>query len=160
MAEIHQHGHMLEWESRTQEAAHKSVGSLVEELAELGFSWSDLAKMIGVTVPAVRKWRAGGNATGTSRRDLAALQAACALIGEKYQIEEVASWFEVPLSAWSPITPIDLYAAGHRSELFDYASGHVDAEQILSEFDPDWREKGRSTHEVFRSKDGDKAIRL
>lgn len=32
MGEIHQLGHVLEWELRTQEAVPKSVGSLVEAL--------------------------------------------------------------------------------------------------------------------------------
>ncbi len=157
--DIHRRALFVEWQSRTSDEARKSVATLLDELAELGFSWSDIARMVGVTVPAVRKWRAGQGASGGSRRDLAALRAATALIAEHYQVEEIASWFEVPLAAGSPITPIDLYAAGRTNLLFNYASGHVDPEQVLDELDSEWRERGRSDFEVFRSSDGDLAIR-
>ena len=157
--DIHRRALFVEWQSRTTDEARKSVLTLLDELADLGFGWSDIGRMLGVTVPAIRKWRTGGGASGASRRDVAALRAAAALIADHYQVEEIASWFEVPLVAGTSVTPIGLYAAGRTNLLFNYASGHVDPEQVLDEFDNEWRERGRSDFEVYRSSDSDLAIR-
>jgi hypothetical protein len=41
----------------------------------------------------------------------------------------------------------------------DFASGHTDAEQILTNWDPHWRDRYRSDFEVFRATDGQLSIR-
>jgi len=132
---------------------------MLVELAELGFAWRDIARLIGVSVPAVQKWRRGERAAGESRRRAASLLAICDLIAEHYEVREIASWFEMPLVGEVPTTPIDLYVGERADLVFDYASGHADPEQILTDFDPQWRERYRSDFEVFRATDGELSIR-
>jgi hypothetical protein len=101
----------------------------------------------------------GERATGESRLKVASLLAACDLIAEHYDVREIASWFEMPLVADVPVTPIDLYATEQPQLVFEYASGHDDPEQVLTSFDPEWRARYRSDFEVFRAGDGELSIR-
>lgn len=150
----------VEWRTAAAERSKASVASMLAELADLGFAWRDIARMVGVSVPAVQKWRRGEKASGDSRSRLASLLAACDLIAGRYLIDEIASWFEVPLSSSAPVTPIVLYATNRADLVFEFASGHVDPEALLSEFDPDWRERYRSDFEVFEAGDGNRSIRM
>jgi transcriptional regulator with XRE-family HTH domain len=143
----------------TADRGKASITEMLAELADLGFAWRDIARLVGVTVAAVQKWRRGEGATGESRRRVASLLAACDLIAEHYEVREIASWFEMPLVGEAPVTPIDLYVEERVDLVFDYASGHADPEQILSDFDPRWRERYRSDFEVFRAADGQLSIR-
>ena len=143
--------------NRVVEAGRKSVRTLLGELSDLGFSWRDIARMLHVSVPAIRKWRQGGAASGDSRRKVAALMGACNLIMRHSMVDEIASWFEMPLTS-APVTPIDLYAAGRADLVFDYASGHPDPERLMDEFDPQWRERYRSDFDVVTASDGDFSI--
>jgi hypothetical protein len=158
--ETHQRSHFTEWVARTAQRGRSSPAELLEELGELGFAWRDIARLIGVTVQAIQKWRRGGRTTGENRYRIASLLAACDLVTEHYEIQEVASWFEMPMLDGVPITPIELWQA-HRPDLvFDYASGHSDAEQTLTSWDPEWRERYRSDFDVFRAEDGQLSITL
>ena len=75
-------------------------------------------------------------------------------------VDEIASWFEMPLTAAAPVTPIALYAANRADLVFELASGHVDPEALLTEFDPDWRERYQSDFEVFVAGDGNRSVRM
>jgi len=157
--ELHQRSHYLEWTARTTHRGRSSTQELLGELADLGFAWRDLARLVGVSVPAIQKWRRGEGATGENRHKVASLLAACDLVAEHYGIHGVASWFEMPLLTGVPVTPIELWAGGRPDLVFDYASGHTDSEQILTAWDPQWRERYRSGFEVFRAGDGQLSIR-
>lgn len=150
----------VEWRTAAAERGKDSVASMLGDLADLGFAWRDIARLIKVSVPAVQKWRKGEKASGESRARVASLLAACDLITRHYLVEEVASWFEMPLSPSAPVTPIALYAADRVDLVFELASGHADPEALLSEFDPDWRERYRSDFEVFEAGDGNRSIRM
>lgn len=147
-----------EWQARTSTEAKESVPMLLDELAELGFSWRDIARLVHVSVPAVRKWRGSGGSTGSNRRDLAALLAACKLIEERYLIHDVAAWFEVPVFPGCSITPADIYEAANVGLVFELANGHGDNERILDAFRPGWRDELRSSFEVFVADDGRPAL--
>ena len=156
--DLHRRSFDLEWRKKTVEMGKKSVRTLLDELSGLGFSWRDIARMVHVSVPAVRKWRQGGTASGDNRRSLAGLLAACDLIMNHFQVDEIASWFEMPLPG-VPVTPIDLYAADRTDLVFDYASEQADPERLMDEFDPGWRERYRSAFEVVTVSDGIFSIR-
>lgn len=158
--DLHQHIHDVEWRTVAAERAKSSVATMLAELADLGFAWRDIARLVHVSVPAVQKWRKGEKASGESRQRLASLLAACDLITDHYLVDEIASWFEVPLSVSAPMTPIDLYSADRADLVFEFASGHVDPEALLTQFDPDWRERYRSDFEVFEAGDGNRSIRM
>jgi hypothetical protein len=147
------------WQHRTNERGRLAPKTLLQEIADLGFAWRDVARMIGVSVPAVQKWRRSGGVTGDNRRKLASLVALCDEITARYPIQEVASWFEMPISAAAPVTPIDLYAAGRSTLVLDHASNHRDSEEILTAYDPEWRERFRSDFEVYLDTDGEMSIR-
>lgn len=157
---LHQKSHILEWQTRTAERARTGLTTMLEELGELGFSWRDVARLVGVSVPGLQKWRRGEKASGESRAKVAALLAACDLIREHYMVDDVAQWFEVPLLYKTcPLTPIDLYAGENAELIFEFAAGHTDPEQILDAFEPNWRERYRSDFETYRSGDGNLSIR-
>lgn len=156
---LHRDTQLNEWSDRAMARGKDAPLDLLSTLADLGFSWRAIARMLNVSVPAVQKWRQGAKVSGENRRLLANLVAACDLVAEHYLVNDVASWFEMPLLTDVPITPIDLYAAGRYQLLFEYASGHTDTESLLTQLDPDWRETYRSGFEVFRAEDGQLSIR-
>jgi hypothetical protein len=158
--QLHQRSHYAEWNDRTSWRGRSSTQDLLNKLAELGFAWRDIARLVGVSVPAVQKWRRGEGTTGENRQRVASLVAACDLVAEHYGIKEVASWFEVPLLLGVPVTPVDLWAGERPDLVFDYASGHTDSDHILTDWDPGWRERYHSDFEVFRADDGRHSIRL
>ncbi len=156
---LHRDTQLHEWIDRGQERGKDAPLDLLGTLADLGFSWRTIARMLGVSVPAIQKWRQGAKVSGENRRLLANLVAACDVISENYLVNDVASWFEMPLLHDVPVTPIDLYAAARYQLLFEYASGHTDTESLLTQFDPTWRETYRSGFEVFRGEDGQLSLR-
>lgn len=158
-ADLHLDVIMQEWQSRSTDFVRQDMPSLLSQLADLGFAWRDIARLIGVSVPAVQKWRRGNSATGQSRFHAAAVLAACTLIIEHYLVRDIASWFEAPVVFGYPVTALDLYVAKKPQLVFRLATGKADPEQVLSAFDPDWRETYRSDFEVFQADDGSLAIR-
>jgi hypothetical protein len=162
--DMHQGDYMLEHRIRTSELAGAGGQVLLSELADLGFAWRDIAKMIGVSVPAVQKWRRGEGLTGENARKLALLVAGCEII-QKFNpvITDVATWFEVPIVDEAPVTPMDLWATGNQQLVFEHArvdvSSKVDPYLTMDSFEPNWREIYRSEFETFRAGDGDLSIR-
>ena len=53
-----------------------------------------------------------------------------------------------------PITALDLYAAKQIQLVFSLATGNADPEQVLSAFDPDWRDNFKSEFEIYEADDG------
>ena len=145
---------------RTNELARSSPTELLDKVADLGFAWRDIARLVGVTVQAIQKWRHGAGTSGENRRNIAGLLAACDMLTEHYGVQEVASWFEMPLLQSVPVTPIDLWADERPDLVFDHASGHAaDPEQVLTNWDPQWRDRFRADFEVFRAEDDQLSIR-
>ncbi|MYS10485.1 hypothetical protein GTW71_29525 [Streptomyces sp. SID6041] len=158
-SELHRDVLFTEWKQLTRERGKVAPSDVLQQIADLGFSWRDVARMLGVSVPAVQKWRRGEGVTGTNRLKMASLLALCDMLAEHYAVHEVASWFEMPLIADCPVTPLDLYANQRQDLIFDCASSHADVEQVLNDYDAGWRERYASTFEVYEAADGDLAIR-
>ncbi|MFT8532155.1 hypothetical protein [Bifidobacterium aquikefiri] len=156
---LHKDALGIEWRTITADQAKADAPAMLEDLANLGFAWRDISRLLKVSVPAIQKWRRGGGVSGDNRKRIAGLLAACELIKAHYMVDDIASWFEMPLST-VPITPIDLYANERPDLVFEYAGGQVDPEALLTEYDPEWREKYRSDFEVFKASDGNRSIRL
>jgi len=123
-------------------------------------AWTGIARLAGVSVSALRKWRTSGSASAEHRLALARLAAFLDLLSE-YAIEDPAQWMEMrlPLPTGYLIRPIDLYRRGAVSGLLEYASARCTAEQILDQIDADWRD-ARSEFETYDAPDGAKAIRI
>ena len=158
-----QHSSTLESELRTR--AHQRAGDgltdLLEWLGDLGFSWRDVARLAGVSVPALRKWRSGGSATGKHRHRIARVVAFCEIAKQRYLIPDVAGWLETPLHPEAPVTGLDLLADGRFDLMLRLARDRgADPETTLEEFEPGWREHYTSPVEVFTAADGMPGLRL
>jgi len=139
--------------------AKRSVADMLGELADAGFSWRDIAALVGVSVPAVRRWRLGEAATGANRLAVARIVALVAMLRDDHLVSDVASWMQVPLVPGAPVTAIDLAAAGLFQEVVEIAAGHSTGEDVLDRAQPGWRERYRSDYEVFEAPDGELGTR-
>ena len=158
-ADLHRRTIEIQLRSRSEEAAKRAAPDVLNELADRGFAWRDIARMVGVTVPAVRKWRHGDPPTGSHRKAIASLLAFIDVLRSDHFIDDVPSWLEIPLLD-SSVTGIDVYAAGLVVPLIMHGAGHIVAEQLLDQFDPAWRDAIDSRFEIITGADGQAAIRL
>lgn len=159
VGETHQRTYNQEWQVRTQQWALSKPQIMLSQLADLGFSWRDIARMIGVSVAAVQKWRKGDKVTGLNMHKLASLLAACDFIAAHYCVTDIAQWFETPIIDGSPTTPIDFWSGGNHLLVFEYVTQHITPEQAMNDFMPDWREHFQSNFETFEAGDGSLSIR-
>ena len=161
VALLHQEVRSYDLDQRAAVKSRRGVSVLLAELAvERGMAWADIARLVGVSVAAIRKWRASGSATPDNRLALARLAAFLDLLGE-YAIDDPAQWMEMrlPLPPGYVIRPMDLYQRGQLTPLLEYASQRLSAHDILDAIDPNWRDM-RSDFETYDAQDGSKAIRV
>ena len=159
VAQVHGDSLRLQLESRADAAARRSPVRLLDELADWGFSWTSIARVVGVSIPAVRKWRHGNPLSGENRRNLALLVAFVGVLEEDYLIADGASWLDMPL-AESSFTGIDVLAAGQAHGLMQYAAGHISSSDLLDGALPTWRDTLDDRFEVYEAQDGERAIRM
>lgn len=147
-------------EGAAQDLAKRGVAELLGELADGGFAWSDIARLVGVSVPAIRKWRTGKAASGDNVLLLAGLVALARWLRDDHHVDDVASWLEVPLTMGAPTTRMDLLRAGHRDLLIRSLVGDgLTVEAVLDEYEPGWRPHHDRDFEVFAAGDGQRSIR-
>lgn len=158
--ETHQQSYENEWQVLTQQRGAQSPLHLLEELSGLGFAWRDIARLIGVSVPAIQKWRRGDRASGDNRLRLAQLVAACDFAVGHFYVEDPASWFEMRIVKSAPITPIDLWANGEHELFFEYLTRHLTPNGTLDRLDPDWRDRYRTEFVSFVDEDGNLGLRM
>ena len=159
MSEMHQQAVAVQLEAKALGIAKQSVGEMLNELADAGFAWRDIAALAGVSVPAVRRWRQGEAPTGPNRLAIARIVAFVETLRDDHLVSDVASWMEVPLVPDAPVTAIDLAAAGRLQEVVEIAAGHSTGEEVLDRLQPGWRERYRSDFEVFEAPDGELGTR-
>jgi DNA-binding transcriptional regulator YiaG len=153
VSEMRNSAQMRELNALTSEKATRNVKSLLGELStERGMSWSDIARVAGVSVAAVRKWRMGDGAAPEKRRTLAQVVAFIDMLG-RYPIEDPVQWLEMQLTNSCSVTAMDLYQAGHWDLVLQYAETHQ-AEGVLDQFDPQWRGHFVERRQVVRASDG------
>jgi len=155
---LHQH-YRAELVQRRAELVRQGGVHLLDQLSDLGFAWRTIARLVGVSVPAVQKWRKGEKMAPENLDKVASLLATCDLVAS-YPISDVAAWFEIPILPGTPLRPLDLYVADRHELLLDWASHHlIDPVEVLDQFDPDWRSTYHSDFEVFEAGDGELALR-
>jgi len=150
------HHEVRRWhlDDRTAVKARSGVGDLLHEFAvDRGMTWASIARLCGVSVSAVRKWRTGEAPSPDSRLAVARLGAFIGLLGE-LPVSEPAAWLAMPMMSGYTVTGEDLYIAGHADRLLDLASGQADLDEVLSVLDKDWRTRYRSDYEVIEAGDG------
>ena len=145
---------------RTTDRERQSVRSLLQALSEQGLSWSMVSRALGISVPAIRKWRLGEGVSPQNRHSLARLVALVDMLSDQFMIEDPAAWLEIPLVD-SRRTLADVYAAGRVELVLEYAGRWIASpEQVLDGFEPGWREGAPPREfETFVATDGNVGIR-
>ncbi|WP_454299557.1 hypothetical protein [Salana multivorans] len=145
----------------TAEAKRDLPLALLERLRNAGFAWRDVARLVGVSVPALQKWRRGDGVTPANRDRLARLVAVTeVLVSLGYQ--DPVAWLEMPVSEGVALSPMDILAGASVESVVRLASATVESEVqlILDGFDPEWRAKYHDDgFEVYRATDGVPSIR-
>lgn len=159
VGESHQRAVALQLDTRARRNAKRDAGEMLSELADAGFSWRDIAALVGVSVPAVRRWRLGESPTAQNRLAIGRLVALIETLRDEHMVSGVASWMEMPIAVGAPVTAIDLVVAGREVDVVDLAAEHTTGEDVLDHWQPDWRERYRSDYEVFEASDGELATR-
>jgi hypothetical protein len=137
----------------------RSAPELLRDLASRwGVAWADAARMLKVSVPALRKWRTSGGVSPENLDRLAGL-VAFLLILDQVAVSSPARWIAVPLCEGYTVTPRHLYSVANAAALVDHAAGNVSAVELLDELAPDWREAYRSEYEAFLAADGQFSLR-
>ncbi|CCQ16882.1 putative uncharacterized protein [Rhodococcus sp. AW25M09] len=156
--------HLAHYAKRIAEASDRNstraVTDMLSELSDHGVAWSDLAATLGISVPALRKWRKNTNGTTPeNHRRLAQLTAFYARLAEL--VASPARWMSMPLVDGYNVTPADVYSPDNGARLLDLAAGNVGttAEGVLDAIMADWRDKWRSEYEVFEAADGELSMR-
>lgn len=152
--------YQLNLDERTSGREHQSVQSLLQILTERGLSWAMISRTLGVSVPAIRKWRLGEGASPENRHALARLVALFDMLADQFMIEDPAAWLEIPLGS-TRRTLADAYAAGRVDLILEYAGRWITSpERVLDELYPRWRETEASREfQTFVAADGDLGIR-
>ncbi|MDN5731039.1 MAG: hypothetical protein L0K41_06295 [Yaniella sp.] len=158
--ETHRNAVRIELDHRSHRWARQSTHDLLSELRSWGFAWRDVARIVGVSVPALQKWRKGASQSSTNRLKLAQFVALVEYVEHELLINDVASWLEMPIRTGVHLTALDLLAENREVLVIELASEQATPEKVLDEFEPEWREKlVDNAFEVFTASDGSKAIR-
>jgi hypothetical protein len=126
---------------RAMQRAQTDPADLLTAVAEdLGMSWNLLARLMGVSPTAIRKWRRGQPITPDNRRQLALVIAFSEALHEvNPRITDASLWLETRLNRATTLTGADLFAAGRIDALLDVASERMSATEALEIFDPQWK---------------------
>lgn len=158
--ELHEKAYRDDLEQVTRDLGKLDVKELLGKLNNYGFAWRDVAKMTGVSVPALQKWRRGERITGENRLRLASVVAVVEVVEKEMLVSDPASWFEMPIKQGVHLTPIDLLASGKPLLVFELASQHGTPEGVLDQFDTQWRDNLMdAAFETFIATDGVRSIR-
>lgn len=159
VSEAHREFQKYNLDERSRSKAKKSVASLLQELStNRGMAWRDIARLVDVSVSAIRKWRHDGAATSEKRLALARLAAFLDLV-EGFMVEDPAGWLELPMADGHTVRHMDLYEAGRLDLLLDVVGLRLNEVSALDQFDQEWRARYRSDFEVFEAGDGNLSIR-
>jgi hypothetical protein len=145
--QLHHSAEELHLAQTTRQLEAASAVDLLDALAdELLFPWALLARVVGVSPTAVRKWRRGETVTPGHHHRLAEFLAFCRTLQHRDpRIEDVSRWFEMPVDSRSDITRLDLFLAGTRPGLLDLAAARRSGEDLLDAEAEGWRERAATT---------------
>lgn len=161
-AQVRRDALMYDLEARQHDVAAKGGAVLLGRAGEAGLAWRDVARIVGVTVPAVQKWRKGEGISGPKRLTLARLVALMDVLEANF-IHEPASWLEMPIRDGVGLSRLDLLAAGRFDLVLLLIADDavpVEIDQVLDEYDSEWRSRYvDDAFESFIAADGNMSIR-
>lgn len=146
---------LADYAIRTQKYYRAPHVELLGHLSdEFGLSWTAVASVVHVSIPAIRKWRTGGDITDGNRLALAKLVALCDQL-QAVGVEWPAAWLDRRVWSSVPVRLLDVAAADRMDLLLSHASGDLDGVDVLDAFSPDWRERFAAERtEVLFDQDG------
>ncbi|MDA8360211.1 MAG: helix-turn-helix transcriptional regulator, partial [Actinomycetota bacterium] len=159
VSEVHHQAFQAQLNTKARDMAKRPAAEMLDELARRGFAWRDIARLVGVSVPAVRRWRQGESPTGPHLLAIARLLAFTEILRVDHLVSDVAGWLEMPLVPEAPLTGIDMAADGRFVDLLDLTTGHETPLSVLERWKPGWREQVHSGFEVFEAADGEPGLR-
>jgi len=104
LGQLHHRAYNAQLNTRARDIARRPQAAILEEIANHGFAWRAIARMLGVSVPALRRWRHGEPATGEHLLSMARLLAVVEILRENHLVANVAAWMEMPLVPGPPLT--------------------------------------------------------
>jgi transcriptional regulator with XRE-family HTH domain len=146
-------------DARASQVVKQDPRALLGELSDMGFASRDIARMLGVSVEALRDWRKGDRPSQESRRLIARLLSVIQILRDDHAVSDPAAWMEVPIVRGTPVTAVDLYKIGHVEIIFGLAAANISPDGALDAARPDWRERYRSDWEVATAGAGERFIR-
>ena len=151
-----------ELDERTEMVGRRTSEEMLRQLSDAGMSWRDVARVVDVTVPAVQKWRKGGDIAGPNRLRLARLVAVLELLGD-HLVPESVSWLEMPVRHDVSLSRMDLLAEGRHDLVIELVSDEATSrapEAVLDAFDPAWRDSLTDrAFEAYEAGDGRMSVR-
>jgi hypothetical protein len=162
IARVHGETQALELDALAHERLRDGVDALLTELTEVrGLAWSQVARLVGVSVPAVRKWRLHQtDPTPDNRALLGGLAAFLDLFATRFLIQDPVGWLEAPLTQ-SNLTGLDVYRTeGGPIGLLELAGQRIDVDQLLDAQAPGWRARGApdARFRIVRAGDGGRSV--
>ena len=137
---LHRDTQMRALDERTSLVALQEPYELLDVLAsEHGLSWTTIARMVGVSDAAVRKWRRGEHVAPENRRRLARGVAFLQILDSVYPVPDIGSWLEMRVSDDATIKAVDIYSEGRADLLFELVGARLSAHHVLDAYDPNWR---------------------
>jgi hypothetical protein len=155
---VHQSAFRAKIDHRALEFSSRPVAELLADLGDMGFAWRDIARILRVSVPGLRRWRLGEAPRGENRLAVARLVALVDILATM-PIDDVASWLEMPLVDGISVSPLDVMADGASVELCELYQGHISPEDLLDRYRPGWQTRYDSDYEVFEAEDGELALK-
>jgi hypothetical protein len=138
--ELHEDVELDELERNARSLELESTPELLEALADVGFSWATMARLLEVTPTAVRKWRKGTGVSTSNHQRVAHLLAMARMLSRvQPRIDNVAFWLETPCREDTALLRLDLYRAKAYNALLALAAERRQAVEVLDEILPDWR---------------------
>lgn len=147
-------------DSATATYASVSPRRAVEYLTEdVGMGQLVVARAIGVSPTAIRKWRRGETAKPEHRSRLARLAALTQLLVERGPYDP-AGWLDIPISTESSLSPIDLFIESRSDLVVLHGWKQADPHETLDAFDEQWREKYATDtdYEIVTLGDGSRSV--
>jgi hypothetical protein len=143
-----------------QGLAGRSIQDVLGRLAvEFGLGWVDLAALAKVTVPAIRKWRLGGQASESSQGRVVEV-VALFLTLKDLGIDDPVTWLHTRLVPNGfTVTLLDVYSPKNIGDLLEYARKRTSAVGLLNRAAPGWQDKYRTGFAVVEVEGLGRAIR-
>lgn len=135
----------------------RPLAAMLDELADAGLSWAEIAAVAEVTPAAVRKWRRGGDAAGAKRMAVAQLLALMEMLGQ-LAVAEPAAYLISPVLPETTVTALEVFRGGRHDLVLDLATQRKTASAVLDEFRPSWRTSSARRFVVAEGADGERAL--